>query len=166
MIGLFSFIGKRLFLASVGLSFLLSGCSSLGVVKQVSENDKDPSFSYDGSYMASVNSRGGRQFLGNGWSIDCSARDFRTEISVNSSEVSWRFGDEEIKAYVDRNGKFKLVAPLDAKLNVTGGTSSDDRMQAVLQGVIHADVMTGRFVYAASQFNGRGCTYPVSYSNV
>lgn len=144
----------------------IGGCGTRGVLWEVSEENKDPLFTYDGAYNIEVVHRGGRQEMGNGWSINCGPTDFTMRVSVKNSEVSWRFDGQSISSYVDRNGKFRLEAPLDWKNRNTSGVASIDSMEAVLQGVIHADYMEGRFVYARAQFNGRGCTYPVKISQV
>lgn len=140
----------------------VSGCSSVGAVRQVSEQNKDPGFTYDGTYSVVVNHRGGRQQFGNGWSVDCGPRNFTSTFNVKESEVSWRVGDKTTAtSYVDKEGKFRLQAPLDWKFGVTGGTASTDKMEIVLQGVVSEDEMRGKLTYAIAQFNGRGCSYPL-----
>lgn len=147
----------------------LTACAGtgVGVRKATSENNKDPSFSYDGNYALEVNHPGGRQQLTGNWYINCSARKFRDTISVKNSQVllQWR-EDAPMKGYVDRDGRFRLTQVMDWKTGVTGGVASDGQTSAVVQGVLHNDVMAGRLVYAQREHNGLGCSYPITYERL
>ena len=149
--------------AFIVTSVLASGCAG-GVSVAVKEQDKDPSNSYDGIYMATVDHPGGRQNMGNNWFNTCGAQDFASPISVKGSEVTWQWDeDTPIKGFVDTNGRFRINHPLGDVARATNTVLSNNSVTVVLQGVLNEDSMEGRLVFAMGQFNGRGCTYPVSY---
>ena len=141
---------------------LTTGCAG-GVSFAVKEQDKDLTNSYDGAYIATVKHPGGRQSMGNNWTNNCSAQDFTTQIQVAESEVTWRWDkDTLLQGYVDKDGRFRIEEGLGntAKANTV---MSDNSVSVILQGILNDEEMAGRLVYGMGQFNGRGCSYPVSY---
>lgn len=149
--------------AALLLLLSISGCAGL-VVSQVSESEKDQTFSYDGTYAGVVKHAGGRQEMGNRWFTKCSAQDFTARVTIKDSVVTWRWGDGvELQGFINAEGRFRIEQELERKTKGRTQIMSDGTVTAVLQGDLGSESMKGRFVYAVAQFNGNGCTYPVSF---
>lgn len=141
----------------------VSGCAGV-VTKQVSESDKDPSNSFDGTYLGVVKHPGGRQEMGSGWYTQCSARDFKARVTVRKSAIKWQWDDDNaLTGFVDSEGRFRIEHELERKTTGRGSVMSDGTVTAVLQGDLRSKTMKGRFVFAVAQFAGNGCTYPVNF---
>ena len=77
--------------------------------------------------------------------------------------MTWRWDkDTLLQGYVDKDGRFRIEEGLGntAKANTV---MSDNSVSVILQGILNDEEMAGRLVYGMGQFNGRGCSYPVSY---
>ena len=157
-----NFSGRKS-LALVIAATLLSGCAG-GVAIAVKEQNKDPANSYDGRYVATVKHPGGTQHMGGNWINNCGAQDFSAPIDVSDSEVSLRWNEDvTLKGFVDKNGRFRMQQLLGNTARARGTIMLDDSVTVILQGVLSDDEMVGRLVYGIGQFNGRGCSYRVSF---
>ena len=150
-------------LALIFTAMLLGGCAG-GVATAIKEQNKDPANSYDGAYVATVKHPGGAQLMGNNWTSHCGARDFSVPLNVSESEVSLRWNDDNtLNGFVDKNGRFRIEQPLGNIAKARGTLMTDNSVTVIFQGVLSDDEMVGQLVYGVGQFNGRGCSYPVSY---
>ena len=142
---------------------LTSGCA--GTVSSVTrESAKDPAGTYDGSYLAKVNSRGGRQRMDHQWRSDCRAQQFAQTLTIRNSQVSWYWqSDVAVKGFINSAGEFRLENKLDGEIKGRGQMMSDGGVTAILQGQLDEDTMKGMFVYGVAQFNNHGCSYPVTF---
>ena len=150
-------------LALVVTATLLSGCAG-GVAMAIKEQNKDPANSYDGAYVATVKHPGGTQQMGNNWVSNCGAQDFSVPVNVSDSEASLRWNDDTtLKGFVDKNGRFRMEEPLGNTATARGTIMLNNSVTVIFQGVLSDDEMVGQLVYGVGQFNGRGCSYRVSY---
>lgn len=150
----------------VAFAFTLTGCAGT-VSSMIRASDKDPSFSFDGNYTFSVDYPASRQTLGPGWFANCRAEKSTGAINVVASEVFWPLlGDAVASGFIDSDGRFRVEQPLETEAKGSREVLSDGSATAILQGDISDDTMKGLLVYGLAQFNGRGCSYPVTYSKV
>ena len=152
------------FLVLIFTATMLTGCAG-GVALAIKEQNKDPTNSYDGAYVATVKHPGGKQNMGRQWTSNCGPRDFNAPINVSDSEVSLRWNDDTtLEGFVDKDGRFRMEEPLSTPAKSRTTIMSDPSMTIILQGILSDDEMVGQLVYGVGQFNGHGCSYPVSYS--
>ena len=150
-------------LVLINAAVFMAGCAG-GVSTAVKEENKAPANRYDGNYVATVDHPGGRQSMGNNWYNNCGARNFNAPFTVVDRQATWRWDkDTSVQAFVDSDGRFRLEHALGDVATTSRGTLSNNSVTFILQGILSDDNMVGRLVYGMGKFNGRGCSYPVSY---
>lgn len=148
------------------VALLISSCSGT-LTSMVKESDKDPADSFDGDFVLTVKSPGGRQELGNGWFVKCGAHDFSDKLTIHKSKVGWRVDGKYAKVgFINADGKFRLEHPLDGDTKGIGLTMSDGSRTLILEGDLSEDTLKGRMTYGVAQFNNRGCSYRVTYAKM
>jgi len=152
---------------ALSISLALYSCAGT-VSNPVTEANKDPSFQYDGVYLATINHRGGKQFIEN-WEFNCSPQEFEFQFVVNDSVVDMgaKKGGVPNVGYVDSNGRFRVPIPTDDAIKETGGSDStinQGQVTFILQGELKGDKPFGYFVQGVKQFNNRGCTYRMNFT--
>ena len=142
------------------------GCAGT-VSKPVLEADKDPSFQYDGVYLATVEHKGGIQYIEN-WEFNCQPQDFEFQFAVNQSVVDMgadKSGTQQT-GFVDKNGRFRVPIPTDDAIKASGrsdSTINDGQVTLILQGELKGDKPFGYFVHGIKQFNNKGCSYRMDF---
>jgi len=148
-------------------SSVLIGCA--GTVREpVLESNKDPSFQYDGVYLASVNHAGGIQYIEN-WEFNCSPQEFEFQFAVNESVVDMGTNEAGVQqtGFVDKDGRFRVPIPTDNSIRASGrsdSTINNGQVTIILQGELKGDNPFGYYVQGVKQFNNKGCSYRMNFS--
>lgn len=159
----------RSIMAIVSLCAALSGCAGI-VDKQVSEENKDPTFQYDGLYSAIVNHPGGIQYIQQ-WQMNCGAQEFEFEFAVKESVIDMGISKPGTQqtGFVGTDGQFRVPIPTDKAIKASGTsdvTMDQGQVTLILQGELKGDKPFGYFVYGVKQFNNRGCSYRMNFTKI
>lgn len=149
------------------ISTVLSGCAGT-VSKPVAEANKDPSFQYDGVYLATVKHAGGIQYI-ESWEFNCSPQEFEFQFAVNESVVDMGTNEAGVQqtGFVDKDGRFRVPIPTDNAIRASGrsdATIDNGQVTIILQGELKGDKPFGYYVQGVKQFNNKGCSYRMNFT--
>ena len=150
----------RIAATALSICAAVSGCAGT-VWNPVLEANKDPSFQYDGMYVATVNKSGGTQFVEN-WEFKCTPQEFDFQFEVNKSVVYIGAND----GFVNKDGRFRLLIPTQDAIQTSVLSESsiyDGRVTLIIQGKLNEAKPFGYYVQGIKQFNNQGCTYPMNF---
>ena len=133
----------RIAATALSICAAVSGCAGT-VWNPVLEANKDPSFQYDGIYVATVNKSGGTQFVEN-WEFKCAPQEFDFQFEVYKSVVYIGAND----GFVDKDGRFRVPIPTDDAIQSSALSESsiyDGQVTLILQGELRGTKPFGYYV--------------------
>ena len=158
---------KTLALAAGAL--YLAGCAGT-LIRPVAEEDKDPTFQYDGVYKATIDHPGGGQQIDQ-WTFNCAPRKTEFQFAVRESVVDMGTSEDGTQniGYVNKDGKFRVPIATDAEIRAAGNSDSSidaGAITIILQGQLTQPGPFGFYVDGVKQFNNRGCTYRMDFEKL
>ncbi|MBX2825836.1 MAG: hypothetical protein KTR33_13980 [Gammaproteobacteria bacterium] len=142
---------------------LATGCAST-VISPISEADKDPNGTYDGSWTGNVLKSPATQYGPGNWTFNCNGKPWDFGFSVAKSVASIDYQKTKHFAYVDKDGRFRFEVPMNNDTKASG--TSDASIQRgsrtmIINGSLKAN--TGRITFGIEQFANQGCTAKIAF---
>lgn len=162
--GFIFFVSRFVTLSS--FIFLSVGC--VGLVKPVSEDDRDTSGSYDGRWLATHTFTAETQIVQN-WRMTCNEPSEKFGLVV-SDGVLWIDGREpKVETYISSKGEFRLEMPTSSKIRESEGTSrgiGNGKITMILLGDFSGAEPKGVFTMGIAQLGNAGCTSKYSFAKI
>jgi len=157
---------KTALLLPVALS--LQACLSSFVAKPITESSRDTSGTFDGRWVASVESTAQSQHGPGNWKFDCDDRSGeRFGITVENGQATMPLMNRQNVTYVNSNGQFRFEVPTEFEAQADGRSDSsvnDGAITLILIGSLSDQ--KGSFTIGVAQFANNGCTSEMSYQRI
>ncbi len=151
-------------LCLVTIASLLVGCSGR-VLQTIDESERDTAGVYNGEWFVKVTKGAPVQRIDN-WIFTCGDMSRVLKIIVEDGSVYIAEDKNKNKAYVSRDGKFKLKVRLSQMAEASAGSGSaivDGKRTFILQGSLKDKKRKGYVTYGVAQFGNNGCTAKAHY---
>lgn len=152
-------------IGGISLCLLISACAST-VSRPVSESERDTTGKYDGQWnVKSVRTLSPQTF--GTWRSNCTDPKLDFTFEVLAGEVKLTSNEEPQSAFVDKNGRFRMIIPSGQRVgaSVSSTRNLNSEMAFVLEGRLGEDPPVGRYIRELVQL-GDGCKSSLAYSKL
>ncbi len=147
------------------LSILITACAGK-VTRPVSESDRDTSGQYDGWWGVKSTRTLSPQTFGT-WRSNCTDPKLDFPFEVVAGEAKITSNNVEHSAFVDKDGRFRMIFPSDERVGASVSSTRDlnSEMQFVIEGILSEEPPVGRYIRELVQL-GDGCKSNLAYTKL
>lgn len=144
---------------------LLSACSTNFAT--VDESQRDTTGTYDGAWEGvTVKTRSPQQF--GDWRAQCADPEIDVVFTINRGKLSLQGEDEVHHAYVDANGRFRVVIPTVHRAQESAASEAglNSNVKLFIVGNLGSKQPSGKFIVGIAEFAYNGCTSSMTFSRL